>query len=967
LFRNRETVRGVGTVALVVLLVVSVSAGGVAVSAATAAGTVSGDKTTATADIDESLRERSGTVQAVVRFPAADTTSMSPAARTERLRRHAERSQSSFRAFAADTPSVDIERSFWLTNAMLVSVDTETTPLETLADVEGVTRIHENYGGELQATAAETTASNDNEPRPRQSAEGPSVASGIDQISAQTAWQFHGTRGEGSAVAILDTGVDPEGHAGIADSLSRGGWAEFDPRTGERVESDPYDPKGHGTRLSGIVAGGQTDEGVAYGVAPETALYHGKVVGERGFSFASVTAGMEWAVENDVDAVSLSLGPVRYAGAFVEPVENARSAGVVVVGSIGNTGRYTSVGPGNLLTAVGVGSVDAEGSVPEWSGGEEIDTQRYWGKNAPSQWGDEYTVPEVTAPGVGVTVSQPGGGYGTGEGSSYATPHVAGVAALAASATDAGMAKIESAIVGTALHPDAREPFSVDPGRDDRHGSGVVNAVATLSRLRAEETLSGTVTTADGEPLEGVLVASEAGPRTRTDADGRYTLELSPGEQPVVALGVGFEPAVEPLDPATTDGQSFELTSGDVGARTLEPLRDRVGPGQQAVTTLEVGAAESVSVDADTQGLVQQDALTLRINGETASFGETVDLGSSERPRRLTIEIGTEEGTPPGSVEPTVRLEGGGESLSGSLGRLYVHSDPLRIGSDVPVDIQEPVDVLAPGTTIVLEDGTYEASEAGPASLVLDRPISLVAAEGANPTLVASSDAESGILVTANDVEIRGLEIDGNGSETTVQVGTQGTGRETVAPSGVTVAENRLLGGTDGLVTWGGPALLVERNRVAAQRDGIRVSDPQRSTVRDNVIEGANTGIRIEGSATDVTGNRISGAKTGIHIEVPLGKLEALAVEFGPIAGNEIGDSAEGLRIVGGVPEGSVGDNTFRNVTTNRVTTGNGSDGGPTGPGGTGDSALGVALYAATGVSVASLFVPYGIRRLRRR
>ncbi len=950
------------------LLVVSVLTAGVAASTGAAAGTASSAEPTATADIDESLRDRTGTVQAVVRFPAADTAGVSSTDRVERLQRHAERSQSPFRAFAADTPGVDVERSFWLTNAMLVSVDTETTPLETLAEVEGVSRIHENYGGNLQATGGETTgASNDHVPRPRQSDEGPPVAPGIDQISAQTAWQFHDTRGEGSAVAILDTGVDPEGHAGIADSLSRGGWAEFHPRTGERVESEPYDPKGHGTRLSGIVAGGQTDEGVAYGVAPETALYHGKVVGERGFSFASVTAGMEWAIENDVDVVSLSLGPVRYADAFLEPVENARGAGVVVVGSIGNAGRYTSVGPGNLPTAVGVGSVDSDGSVPEWSGGEAVDTQRYWGENAPSQWGDNYTVPEVTAPGVGVTVSQPGGGYGTGEGSSYATPHVAGVAALAASATDAEMAEIESALVQTSIHPDAREPFSVDPGRDDRHGSGAVNAVATVSRLRASETVSGVVTTADGEPLEGALVGSEAGPRTRTDADGRYTLELPPGEQPVVALGVGFDPTVETLDPATTDQQSFELTSGAPGARTLQPLGDRVDPGQPAVTTLEVGSAESVTVEVNTQGLVQRDALTLRIDGEAVSFGETVDLEPSETPRRLTIEIDTEEGTPPGSVEPMVRLEGESESLSGRIGRFYIHTDPVRIGPDVPVDIQEPVDVLAPGTTIVLEDGTYEASEAGPASLVLDRPISLVAAEGANPTLVASSDAENGVLITANDVEIRGLEIDGDGAETTVQVGTQATGRETVAPSGVTVADNRLLGGTDGLVTWGGPALLVERNRVAAQRDGIRVSDPQRSTVRDNVIQGANTGIRIEGSATDIAGNRISGAETGIHIEVPLEALEALAVEFGPIAGNEISDSAEGLRIVGGVPEGSVGDNTFRNVTTNRVTTGNGSGSAPTGPGGTGDSALGVALYAATGVSVALLFVPYGIRRLRRR
>jgi hypothetical protein len=953
--------------ALAVIVTVAVVAPAVAAPTASATATAADDSAgrTESVDIDPALRGASGTVEAVVRFPPADTTRV--ADRRAALRRHAERSQSAFLAAVDERPGVSVERTFWVTNAVLVTLDTDTASVESLADVDGVARVHRNHGSEQHhATAESGNGTHGVASTAPASQHGQSAASGatrgVERVAAPQTWEFHDTRGGGAAVAVLDSGVDPSGHPGIEASLDRGGWAEFDGRTGERVDSEPNDPNGHGTRVSGAVVGGTTDEGVAYGVAPEAALYHAKVMDEQGYSFASITAGLQWAVDNDVDVVSMSIGGIRYGGEFAEPVQNARDAGVLVVGSIGNAGQGTSVTPANLPTAVGVGAVDANGSVPEWSGGERIDTARYWGREAPDSWPAEYVVPEVTAPGSDITLAEPGGGYTTASGASYAAPLAAGAAALAASATGAEGPRLNDALIRSAQHPADRDSFAVSRGPADRYGAGVVNAMAATSLLLADEELSGTVTTPDGEPIAGAVVASEAGVRTRTDERGRYTLSVPSGEQPIAAAVVGRETAVQVVDPASTDTTRFELEpAAEAQAELRGPMATRVDPGGVATAEFETAGAETITVEAETTGPLSTDALTLRIDGQSAEFGEPFEVQDDWR-RGIDIEIGADGEAPPGSVRPHVTFEGGGETVSGRLDPLYVHSNPFRIGPEFPVGLQEPVNLFAPGTTIALEDGSYEATGDGSAPLVVDRPVSLVAAEGADPTVVAEG-TEAGVLVTDNDVELRGLRIEADGAAAGVQVGTRGVGRETEAPSGVTVADNEVVGATDGIVTFGAPTLWIERNRIEATGNGTRIAGPQRAAVRNNEITGATVGIAIEGRIIGVSNNRVADAETGIVLDVPIGAIEALGGGFGTIDANTVEDADEGVRIVGAAPDGAVGDNTFRNVDDERV----GSTGGVASAADVEDSPLGAVLYGSAALTVGLLFVPYGLRRFRRR
>jgi hypothetical protein len=495
--------------------------------------------------------------------------------------------------------------------------------------------------------------------------------------------------------------------------------------------------------------------------------------------------------------------------------------------------------------------------------------------------------------------------------------------------------------------------------------------MAATSLLSADEEISGTVTTPDGQPIGGAMVASEAGGRNWTDEDGRYTLSVPPGEQPVAAVVVGRETAVTSIDPASTDTAQFELEPAiEAQAELRDPMPMRVDPGGVATADFETAGAETITVEAETTGPLSTDALALRINGQSAEFGEPFEVEDDWR-RVISVEIETDGEAPAGSVRPHVAFEGGGETVSGDLDTLYVHSDPFRIGPDFPVGLQDPVNLLAPGSTIVLEDGTYEATGDGPAPLVVDRPISVVAAEGAEPTLVAGGDAEAGVLVTGNDVELRGLRIEADGAAAGVQVGTTETGRETEAPSGVTVADNEVIGAADGVVSFGAPALWIESNRIEATGNGTRIAGPHRATVRENEIAGAEAGIVVRGMIPDISNNRVVDAETGILLDVPPSFIQIIGGEFGSIEANTVENADEGIRIVEAAPEGTVGDNTFRNVGTEQVGSTGGvaaaTDAGSTAATDAEDSPLGVVLYGSAALSVALLFVPYGLRRFRRR
>lgn len=250
----------------------------------------------------------------------------------------------------------------------------------------------------------------------------------VPQIGAPYAWR-RGYDGDGTTVAVLDTGYDPD-HPDLSGRVVDA--ADF--TSGESGAA--IDRIGHGTHVAATVAGtGAASDGAQKGVAPAADLLIGKVLADDGEgTFDQIIAGMEWAAAHDADVVNMSLG-TPWASDGTDPVSQAlneisRSSGSLFVVSAGNSGPgEQSVGaPGAADLALTVGAVDKD------------DRPAPFSSRGPRA-GDGAIKPEVSAPGVDIVAARAAGTslgnlidehYTSLNGTSMAAPHVAGAAAILA-------------------------------------------------------------------------------------------------------------------------------------------------------------------------------------------------------------------------------------------------------------------------------------------------------------------------------------------------------------------------------------------------------------------------------------------------------------------------------------------------------------------------------------------------------
>ncbi|WP_306316829.1 MULTISPECIES: S8 family serine peptidase [unclassified Streptomyces] len=244
------------------------------------------------------------------------------------------------------------------------------------------------------------------------------------QIGSPKAWEA-GLTGKGVKVAVLDTGYDPA-HPDLASRVTESkSFIE-----GQQVA----DRNGHGTHVSSTVGGsGAASDGKEKGVAPDATLAVGKVLGDDGYgSESQIIAGMEWAAK-DIKAkvVSMSLGSDTGSDG-TDPMAQAvdslsAETGALFVVAAGNAYSPGTIGsPGAADAALTIGAVDAS------------DKRASFSSQGP-RLGDDALKPDLSAPGVDILAARSSlvdgtGSYTTMSGTSMATPHVAGVAALLAQA-----------------------------------------------------------------------------------------------------------------------------------------------------------------------------------------------------------------------------------------------------------------------------------------------------------------------------------------------------------------------------------------------------------------------------------------------------------------------------------------------------------------------------------------------------
>ncbi len=288
-------------------------------------------------------------------------------------------------------------------------------------------------------------------------------------IGMPEAWEV--SHGKGVIVAVLDTGVAYETKGPFVRVPDLQG-VRFAPGYDFVHDSEhPNDDNGHGTHVAGTIAQATNNaEGVA-GIAFEATLMPIKVLDATGAgNSADIADGIRWAVDHGARVLNLSLGGFGYSRVIENAVAYARRHGALVVAAAGNHGDGTVAYPAAYAGAVGVGAVGPDGTRTPYSAwGEQLDLLAPGGDK---RRGEEGGILQATiakgAPGQSV--------YASYQGTSMATPHVAGVAALLFAAGAKSPEEVERALYTGA---------SGRGGWDAQRGHGLLDAAGALRALGA--------------------------------------------------------------------------------------------------------------------------------------------------------------------------------------------------------------------------------------------------------------------------------------------------------------------------------------------------------------------------------------------------------------------------------------------------------------------------------------------------
>ena len=291
----------------------------------------------------------------------------------------------------------------------------------------------------------------------------------LPMVNMSEAWDL--STGEGVTVAIVDTGVNPFGRDSfgpIGDSRVLRGYNAITGLPGG------IDFEGHGTHVAGVV-GQETDNGIGVaGIAYGANILPVKALSIFGVGVDSwIIRGIRWATDQGADIINLSLGSFDKSQAIEDAVNYAYENGVTVVAAAGNSGDGKVMYPAAHENCIAVGAVNYIKVLTDYSNyGDALDLVAPGGDNNVDLNGDGF-VDGILQENFGFFGFNWGFWYYAG--TSFASPHVAGIAALVKSIhPDYGPDEIRQVLQDTAQDLG-------DPGWDARYGHGLVDAYAAVS------------------------------------------------------------------------------------------------------------------------------------------------------------------------------------------------------------------------------------------------------------------------------------------------------------------------------------------------------------------------------------------------------------------------------------------------------------------------------------------------------
>lgn len=393
---------------------------------------------------------------------------------------------------------------------------------------------------------------------------------GVAQIRAPSVWAM-GYDGTGVVVGVQDTGfrwdhpalrLHYRGWDGVTANHDYN-WHDAIHEGGEVVcgvdSPVPCDDQGHGTHVLGTVVG---DDGETHqvGVAPGARWIGCRNMAQGVGSPATYAECFEfflapYPVDGDPTAGDPDLAPDIISNSWTCPpsegcdathqalleqvVETVRAAGILVVAAAGNAGPSCGTvtdPPATFPSVVTVGASNADDAIAYFSSRGTAD--------GPLK-------PELVAPGIGVLSTTRDGGYGYLSGTSMATPHVAGAAALIWSARPdlrGQLVPLEALFYTTArslTSSQCGDAPNVVPNHV--YGWGRLDVYSATVAALSQGLITGQVTDDTGQPLDGVHVMAEASGATwatTTQGEGRYALWVTPGSLTVTVQLMGYRTVV---------------------------------------------------------------------------------------------------------------------------------------------------------------------------------------------------------------------------------------------------------------------------------------------------------------------------------------------------------------------------------------------------------------------------------------